>query len=445
MRYLLLLVLLVECATAKHPPNIVLFVADDLGFETVGCYGGESYRTPEIDRLAAEGLRFASCLSTPMCAPSRAMMMSGFYSFRNYDTWAYLDDHAPAIADHLGSAGYVTGMAGKWHLGNWEPDAGGARGPARFGFDTYLSCEVDKEDRKSVANPGAGNAHWKTVLIRDGVDELPPKVRHSEEGYVEFAREFFRSNRERPFFFHYASYLAHRPFVRVENPGPADFGRSGDAANFPAMVERLDAIVGELRSELTSLGIADDTVFLFTSDNGTDNVHDAKPLRSVWRGRELRGGKYYVNELGTAVPFIAVWPGTIAPGTTTRAPIDFTDLLPTALAIARIAPEPASDGHSLLPIFTGEAVSVRDVACTWGTLDGSNRVYHRPVERAEEILHAVRDARWRYLSNGHLYDTVADPLMRSPVKPGTSSTADAARARLAEALAGLRATGPRIW
>jgi arylsulfatase A len=447
MKALLFLMLLAAgtAAVTGRPPNIILFVADDLGFETLRCYGGTSHPTPHLDRLAADGMRFDSCVATPMCATSRAMLLSGRYNSRNYDTWAYLDPAEATLATRLREAGYVTGMAGKWHLGNWEPDATGSRGPGRMGFDHYLSCIVDQENLKSRKSPGAGNAYWKTALIRNDRREAPRAGLHSEQAYLDFTRDFLRTHRDRPFFLHYASYLAHRPFVKVAHPGPADFNEHGRTANFPAMITRLDAIVGELRAELDTLGLTKDTLFLFTSDNGTDNVREAAGLRSQWRGKAVGGGKYHADELGTTVPFLAAWPGSVKAGGSTRAPLDFTDFLPTLLELAG-KPATGSDGTSFLPWLRGTPhPEPRRVAFTWGTLDGSNRVYHDPVRHRAAILHAARDERWRYFSDGRLFDIVADPLMRASVPPGATPEADLARSRLKEALGRHRSTTSIHW
>jgi arylsulfatase A-like enzyme len=211
------------------------------------------------------------------------------------------------------------------------------------------------------------------------------------------------------------------------------------------MITRLDAIVGELRAELVTLGLAADTLFLFTSDNGTDNVREAAGLRSRWRGRAVGGGKYHVNERGTTVPFLAAWPGTVKQGASTRTPIDFTDFLPTLLELAG-RPAAGGEGTSFLPWLRGTPhPAPRRFAFTWGTLDGSNRVYHDPVRHRAAILHAARDERWRYFSDGRLFDVAADPLMRGPVAPGASPEADHARARMKEALDRHRATRPTLW
>jgi arylsulfatase A len=428
---------------AKAAPNIVLVLCDDLGLEVLRHRGGESYETPEFDRLAAEGVRFDTCLATPMCATSRAMLLTGRYNFRNYTRWAHLDPDQPTIASLLRGHGYRTCLVGKWHLGNWQPDGQGLRGPARMGFDRYLSAVLDP--------PGdslpQGNVYWRGMLVEDGQERRLPDGRFVEDEHLDFIRGYLRDADHRPFFLHYAPYLVHRPLVRVAEPvAGQDDRRHGQQENFAAMVRRLDAAIGRLRDELARAGVADNTLLVVTSDNGTDNVAEAKDLRSRWRGREVAGGKYRVDELGTTVPCMVSWPGRSGSGTIVTSPIDFTDVLPTLLDAAGASPPEGIDGVSFLPLIRGEPhASPRRFAFSWGRLDGSNRVYHEPQARRGAILHAARDSRWRYLSDGRLFDAVADPLMLDPIRPGASADADEARAAMRLAVERLVASHPRLW
>lgn len=428
---------------AQAAPNIVLVLCDDLGLEVLRHRGGESYETPEFDRLAADGVRFDTCLATPMCATSRAMLLTGRYNFRNYTRWAHLDPDQPTIASLLRGHGYRTCLVGKWHLGNWQPDGLGRRGPARMGFDRHLSAVLDPPGDA----PPEGNVYWRGMLVEDGRERRLPDGRFVEDEHLDFIREYVRDADHRPFFLHYAPYLVHRPFVRMAEPvAGEDDRRDGRRENIASMVRRLDAAIGRLRDELTRAGVADNTLLVVTSDNGTDNVAEAKDLRSRWRGREVAGGKYRVNELGTTVPCIVSWPGRSASGTIVTSPIDFTDMLPTLLAAAGGSAPAGGDGVSFLPLILGEPpASPRRFAFTWGTLDGSNRAYHEPRARRAEILHVARDSRWRYLSDGRLFDAVADPLMLDPIPPGASAEADEARAAMRLAVERLMASHPRLW
>jgi arylsulfatase A len=433
-------------SAAARPPNFVVVLADDIGFECLGTYGGETGLTPRIDRLAAAGIRFDSCLATPMCTTSRAMFLSGKYNFRNYSRWAHLAPEEKILADYLQAGGYATGMAGKWHLGNWNEGRDHRRGPARMGFQFYLSEITGESSPDQTAFDSPGNRFWNTRLIEDGrVRDLPPG-RFSEDELADHALAFFRAHRDRPFFYHFASNLAHRPMVATADPNPADRKEHGKACHFPAMVRKFDEITGRLYDEIETLGLAKHTVFLITSDNGTDNVWEAKSIRSRWRGHEVPGGKYHVNETGTAVPMVVVAPGRVAPGRVTRAPIDFTDFLPTLLDLAGLALPEEIDGISFVPLLENpDAVPSREVAFTWGAMDGRNVVFHNPVAHRADLIHAARDSRWRYLSDGSLYDVERDPLMAAPVPPGASPEAAAARLRLKAALDSHLASKPRLW
>jgi arylsulfatase A-like enzyme len=306
-----------------RPPNFVVILADDIGFECVGAHGSEAGLTPRLDRLAAAGMRFDSCLATPMCTTSRAMLLSGKYNFRNYERWAHLDAAETTVADLLRAGGYVTGMAGKWHLGNWEPDTDGHRGPARMGFDHYLSEITGESSPDPAAFGSPGNRFWNTRLIQDGsVRDLPPD-RFSEDELADHAAAFFRAHRDRPFFYHF---------------------------------------------------------------------------------------------------------------------------LPTLLDLAGIDPPEKIDGISFRYLLENpDAVPKREVAFSWGAMDGRNLVFHNPVARRNEIIHAARDARWRYLSDDRLFDVETDPLMAAPVAAGSSPDAAAARLRLKAALDSHLASKPRLW
>jgi arylsulfatase A-like enzyme len=431
---------------AVEKPNIVLILADDIGFETLACYGGSSYQTPHIDRLAADGMRFDSCLATPMCATSRAMLLSGRYNFRNYQRWAYLDASEPTIASHLRTAGYTTAMAGKWHLGNWDPDAKGKRGPARMGFEHYLSYVTDSPPPAKGNHNPPGNRYWQTTLIDNDQERRLPPGRNSEDEYVDYTLAFFREHQDKPFFFHYASNLAHRPMVAMQNPGKEDLNENGKAKNFPEMIRKFDEVVGRLRKGIEDLGMKERTVFILTSDNGTDNVWEAGKIRSTWRGKSVPGGKYHANETGTTVPLIAWWPGQVAAGSTTRAPLDFTDFLPTFVNLAGGAPCAVTDGRNFRDILLGSPPpDARRYAYTWGTLDGSNTAYHDPKQQRNQILHELRDERWRYLSDGRIFDILRDPLMEAPVDPSSSPEAEKARQILKTELDRLLKSKPRLW
>lgn len=429
-------------------PNIVFFMVDDVGRELIGAFGGETHATPHIDRLAAEGMAFEICYATPMCSPTRTMLMSGKYNFRNYDTWGeYRFETEPTIANTLAAAGYATAMTGKWHLGGWEQIP---FGPTRAGFwryATYNYPEQLDEDRDAV-----GNFFWNTHLwFANSFWQVPGRLRlgstYSSAYFRDFALRFIEewAEREDPFFLYYPEILAHRPFVPTdlnEETGEDYRGRVGDAKHFPEMVRYIDDIVGALREALERTGQAENTLFIFTSDNGTDNVQEAKGMTARWQGREVSGGKYLPTELGANVPLIAWWPGTIVAGSRHAGPVDFTDFHLTFARLAGAEPPEGLDGHDLTPLLTGTGDSTREYAYTWGVFEYSSRKYQRPVEFADELIHVLRDKRWKYLSDGRLYDLESDPFETEPVADDAHPEV---RERMAAALEELRASGTRLW
>lgn len=427
---------------ASEQPNIVLILVDDFGRETIGALGGESYQTPNIDALAEDGMSFEICYATPMCSPTRNMLLSGKYNFRNYTTWGeYRFDEEPTIANTLTHAGYKTAVTGKWHLGGWEDKP---FGPTRAGFQHYATFNYPEQLEED--DLGIGNFFWNTHLWRDGERDRLGEI-YSSAAFRDFSLEFIAKQAEsdKPFFLYYPMILAHRPFTPTdlsEATGVDHRGRTGDKSNFPEMVTYIDNTVGAIRKVLKESGQADNTLLIFTADNGTDNVSDAKELRSMWQGQELKGGKYVPTEMGANVPLFAVWPSVISPGSTYRKPVDFTDFHKTFTILAG-ATEPASlDGHDLSSVFDGTGDSTREYAYTWGVHQYSSRKYKTPIEFKSELLHILRDERWKYESNNTLYDLNEGWPQGEPLPRGTHKEV---RERFRAALRELRQSEPKLW
>jgi arylsulfatase A len=428
-------------------PNIVFFMVDDLGRERLRAYGGETYATPNIDRLAAEGMSFDICYATPMCSPTRVMLMSGKYNFRNYDAWGtYPFASEQTIAKTLADAGYTTAVTGKWHLGGWERPP---FGPTRAGFHFYATYNYPEQLREDFT--ATGNFFWNTNLWLGTSDSAPERLRlgttFSSAYFRDFAVRFIedQAGRKDPFFLYYPEILVHRPFVPTDRDGEtgeAHRGRRGDATHFPDMLRYTDDIVGALVAALERSGQAKNTLFIFTSDNGTDNVAEALGMMARWRGRDTPGGKYLPTELGINVPFIAWWPGTIEAGGRYSGPVDFTDFHTTFSRLAGVEPPEGLDGHDLTPVLTGQGRSARAYAYSWGVFEFSSRKYRTPQDFPDDILHALRDERWKYFSDGRLYDLECDPFETKPVPTGAYSPV---RDRFAEALESLRSSEPRLW
>ncbi len=421
-------------------PNVIFILADDLGRETLECYGGESYSTPNLNRLAEEGSRFEACYATPMCSPTRCMLMTGRHNFRNYTQWARMDFDQPTLGRQMKRGGYDTAVFGKWHLGGWD---GPPFGPNIIGFDRYVSWNYEVV----VAEQGiAGNQFWKTEVQEDGrqfrLDGYGPAY------YEKAALDFIRGHpaaEGKPFFIYYPLVHAHRPFVPGENDEATDqerIAKRGDPKWFPDMVAYIDGTVGKVLRVLEETGQLENTVVFFSADNGTDNVSEAKGLTSRWRGIEVEGGKYLPTELGANVPMLVRGPGVSA-GRVLKKPVDFTDVMPTLCAIAEVEIPGETDGEDLWPMLQGGPEDNHDgLAFTWGVYEHSSKKYKDPRMYSGELQHFVRDERWKLSSNGDLFDLEQDWQELAPLDEGTQGEV---RKRLGARLDALRGSEPKLW
>ncbi len=333
--------LLAVCGTVSSaaPPNIILIFADDLGWKDVGYQGTDFYETPRIDRLAQEGMVFSAGYSAAgNCQPSRACLMSGQYTPRHHVYAVGSTDRGPkemqrlvpiknrsgvapeeiCVADALRAAGYATGIFGKWHLSGKD----GCE-PGEQGFDVVM-------DHNSRG--GAVNDDPKGIFT-----------------ITNAACEFISANRDRPFFAYVAHHAIHSA-LQARQPTLTEFEQKTPGSQhgnplYAACVKELDTGVGELLDHLQSLGLADNTLVAFTSDNGGTPQSSQEPLR---------GNKGSYHEGGIREPFIVRWPGKVAPGSRCDVPVINVDFFPTFLAAAG-ASVPAGkilDGESLLPLLT---------------------------------------------------------------------------------------------
>ncbi|MEM1294560.1 MAG: sulfatase-like hydrolase/transferase [Verrucomicrobiota bacterium] len=426
---------------ADERPNVILILVDDFGRELIGALGGESYPTPNIDALSIDGLTFDICYATPMCSPTRNMLLSGKYNFRNYMAWGeYRFGTETTLANTLAEAGYQTGMAGKWHLGGWEQKP---FGPTRAGFQRY--CTFNYPEQLEEDERGIGNFFWNTHLWQDG-ERRRLGTTYSPAAFRNFALQFIReqAETESPFFFYYPMILAHRPFVPTDQNGETGEHhrcRTGDVENFADMVTYVDETVGKIRAILEETDQSTNTLLLFTADNGTDNVSDAKELRSTWKGQSLKGGKYVPTELGANVPFFAIWPGTIDGGRRYAQPTDLTDIYRTVVTLAKAKVPNHLDGHDLTPVLRGTGESTRNYAYTWGVHEYSSRKYKTPVNYRNQLLHIVRDKRWKYQSDNTLFD-LKNGWPQGQPEPAESH--QEVRERMRAALQIIRQE-PRLW
>ncbi len=300
---------------------MVLILADDLGVEGLNCYGGTSYRTPRLDRLAAEGLRFTQAYAQPLCTNSRVQLMTGYYNNRNWLYFGCLDPRAKTIGHWMKDAGYHTAIAGKWQLTSYDPpDYPGSelrRGKGmkaeNAGFDEYSLWHTGHTEDK-------GPRYADPVIYENGKFRKDTQGKYGEDVWVEFIKDFMHRHKdsERPFFVYYPMTLPHWPFVPT--PNSEDWGiqekmhpplgtTGGDTKYFPDMVAYMDEVVGRVVDAVDDMGLKENTLIIYYADNGTD-----RRVVSYTSFGAIAGGKGSTTDAGTHVPLIVRWPGTIKPG-----------------------------------------------------------------------------------------------------------------------------------
>ena len=384
-------------------PNIILIMADDLGYETITANGGESYQTPNLDRLAATGVRFDRCFVQPLCTPTRVELMTGQSNVRNYIRFGLLDPKATTFAQLLKQAGYVAGIAGKWQLGR-EPGR-----PQEFGFDE--SC-LWQQTRFMPRYANAGlEYNNKERDFHDG--EYGPDLVN------EFAIDFVRRHKDEPFLLYYPMMLTHAPYQPTPDSKDWDPKAVGEQVNraprhFGEMVSYMDKLIGKLTATLDELEIRDETVVIFLGDNGT-----GKGTVSRFRGGEFQGGKGQSTARGMHVPLIVNWPGRVPAGKVCDELVSSVDFLPTLCAAAGVKPPVGLtlDGHSFLPQALGEPGTPRPPIYSWYSQHGGGEPKHE----------FAMSKRYKLYSDGRLFDLGVDPLEDSaPLDNGALSAAEAA-------------------
>jgi uncharacterized sulfatase len=355
--------LITSITLAAERPNVVIILADDMGYGDLGCYGHPTFKTPRIDRMAAEGAKLMQ-FNTPtaFCAPTRASLMTGRYPFRCGMTQNPAPDGGPeadalalpkseiTLANVLHDAGYATGMVGKWHLGH---KAGSL--PTERGFDEYLGIPYSNDMRP--------------VQVLDGtsVKEYPVVQATLTRRYTERAVQFIEKNKAKPFFLYFAEAMPHKPLAASE-----EYYKKSNAGLYGDVMAELDASVGTVLDALKKVGVEDNTLVFFTSDNG------------AWLGGStggLRGMKGSTYEGGHRVPMIARWPGKIPAGHVNHSPAVMMDLFATVLkATSTKLPDGRKlDGTDIMPLFTSDAASPHEAL--FGLKSSK--------------LSTVRDARWK--------------------------------------------------
>ena len=390
-------------SSPRTKPNIIFILADDAGIGDFSPYGCKYGRTPNLDRLAAEGIKFNRAYSgSAVCAPSRCVLMTGQHtghvlrrSNQSKVGLLALPAGQMTVARLLHDAGYVTGGFGKWGLGN-----PGTTGAAELqGFDVFFGYydQVHAHD------------YYTDHLIKNGADV--PYAQSGQHTWTDYSHTrianetltFIEQNKDRPFFCYAAWTPPHGDYVIPENPVFGQKPWLEEIRSYAAMVALVDRDVGRVMQKLKDLGIDDQTLVIFSSDNGA-NAQFIEPLGSTGG---LRGYKRILYEGGTRTPFIARWPAKIKPGMTTDLLTTFVDFLPTAAELAGAATPPGVDGHSIVPTLVGKGQQARHES-----------IYFEIYE--PYFQQAVRMGDWKGYRLGtkaplELYNLAADPVEKNNV------------------------------
>lgn len=376
-------------------PNVILIMADDMGYECLSSNGATSYQTPILDDLAKKGIRFTHCISQPLCTPSRVKIMTGLYNHRNYTHFGYLGSKQQTFGHVMQKAGYATCIVGKWQLNGLAYDLEGKTDvlrPQKFGFEEYALWQLTKarKEGERFANP----------LIEQNGQVLPrdPDA-YGPDIFCDYALNFIDRNRSKPFFLYYPMVLVHDPFVPTPDcPAWKDSTRryEQDTAYFADMVSYTDKIVGRILEKLRALGIEENTLLIFTADNGTHpsiTTHTQSGL--------IQGAKGNTIAAGTHVPMIASWPSQIKEGRVYDGLIEFSDFFPT---FATLAGQPLQvDGKSFLPLLMGQDTPTRETVFVHYDPRWGDRVNQYRNQFAQTT-------RYKLYQDGSLYDLLLDPL-----------------------------------
>ena len=375
--------------------NIVLIMADDVGYECFSVYGSKEFSTPRLDALASEGMRFDHCHSTPLCTPSRVNLMTGKSNVFNYVDFGVFPKGEPTFANHFQAHGYATVVAGKWQLLTKK----GGVSPKEAGFDRHCVWNIPGTERRR---------YWQPSLMHDG-----KVINHGEEKYgstiiADYLIDFIKTNKDKPFLAYYPMNLPHSPF----DPTPRSVNRANKDGkqNFIDMVAYMDHCVGRIEDTLIELGLRENTLIIFTADNGTSSS-----LTLDFFGTERKGGKGYTHDHGTKVPLILNLPGRISAGQVNMDLICFSDLFPTIVEAANLPPKKIdqADGWSFWPQCIGKEGKKRELIYGY--------YFPRPFSKQFDMKYSHWEVAWarnkayKLYRDGRFFDVINDVREEKPL------------------------------
>lgn len=372
-------------------PNIILIMADDMGYECLSSNGAISYQTPKLDKLAGNGVRFTHCHSQPLCTPSRVKIMTGRYNSKNYVDFGYLDVREKTFGNILKDAGYKTMVAGKWQLNGVntkEANHMDQDRPHQFGFDEYCLWWLTEK--------GSRYAHPRIVqngeLLETSIDDYGPDI------VSDYITEFIERNHHQPFFVYYPMMLVHSPFQPTpDSPEWHMEGKRTEKNNkyFKDMVEYTDKVVAKIVKKLDDLNLRQNTILIFTGDNGTHSDIITQTIKGPYKG-----GKGRLKDNGTHVPMIVSWPAGGKEGIVSDDLIEFSDFVPTFAEAANTQIPGDIDGRSFLASLTQQSYAPRETIF----------IHYYPTTTKTSPRNGcfVRTSRFKLYSDGRFFDLEAD-------------------------------------
>ncbi len=385
-------------------PNVILIMADDIGYEGLGINGSLSYNTPNLDALASNGVNFTNAIANPLCTPSRVKIMTGKYNYKNYDYFTHLNSSEKTFGNLFKDNGYETAIVGKWQLNGLKISEIDQRikedntRPYKFGFDEYCLWQLTKtkDFGERFANP---------LIEQNGKFLDRNKDLYGPDIVSDYAIDFIQRNKEKPFFLYYPMLLAHNPFVPTPDSKEWSNPNLRYKTNnlfFKDMVEYMDKIVGKIIHELKAQGLEDNTLLIFLGDNGTNRTLVTKTVNG-----DVKGAKGNTITHGVHVPMIASWPTKIKKPIIYDGVVDLTDFYATFSDILNVSND--SDGKSLAHIFYGNKKNIRETVT----------IYYDPrwsinVDRYRNIF--SQDKRYKLYKNGEFFDMENDILEENPLK-----------------------------
>jgi arylsulfatase A len=389
----------------KKQPNIILIMADDMGYECIGANGCTEYKTPEIDKMAKDGIRFTNCVSQPLCTPSRVKLMTGLRNYQNYEHFGYLNVNQQTFAHTMKDAGYATCIAGKWQLNGIKykdtiKDWNDKSKVNKLGFDEYCLWQYTQHAR-------LGGRFSNPLIEQNG--EILNRIDDSygPDVFSNYVIDFIERNQDKPFFIYYPMVLVHDPFVPTPDSElwqDEKLRKKHNKNNFKDMVEYCDKIVGKINRKLQELNLDDNTIVIFTGDNGTHQ----SIVTTTYEG-DVKGGKGLTTSAGTHVPLVIKYPHGAKRSITYDGLIEFSDFYPTFAEL--VHKKVNSDGISFSKLLKGKKCKDREVAV----------VHYDPKWGKHKPARFVRTIEYKLYETGEFYNIKNDVLEKYVLQKGKLS------------------------